>query len=233
MSAFKYQWNQTIDVGTAGLLSKQWTSIRHILSLLVTANACVHVTAYVAVRRSLSTTYTAVVLGLLLRQYVSYQFGVWAGYWVQRGNDRHCRHRCLINVFIRISSLLTLDTFSVIILGMASASEWRCHIVTGFLIGWVHNQDDHSGYGLSQCETMLHCNGVSDWLSPIGNRALLLFTYCVRMKVLISLKTKSCHNANFVVTSRHCRSSQIAKFMGLTWGPPGSCRPRWAPCWPH
>ena len=77
MSAFKYQWNQTIDVGTAGL-SKQWTSIRHILSLLVTANACVHVTAYVAVRRSLSTTYTAVVLGLLLRQYVSYQFGVWA-----------------------------------------------------------------------------------------------------------------------------------------------------------
>ena len=26
-----------------------------------------------------STTYTAVVLGLLLRQYVSYQFGVWAG----------------------------------------------------------------------------------------------------------------------------------------------------------
>ena len=80
MSAFKYQWNQTIDVGTAGLLSKQWTSIRHILSLLVTANACVHVTAYVAVRRSLSTTYTAVVLGLLLRQYVSHQFGVWAGY---------------------------------------------------------------------------------------------------------------------------------------------------------
>ena len=86
MSAFKYQWNQTIDVGTAGLLPKQWTSIRHILSLLVTANACVHVTAYVAVhvtayvavRRSLSTTYTAVVLGLLLRQYVSYQFGVWA-----------------------------------------------------------------------------------------------------------------------------------------------------------
>ena len=85
MSAFKYQWNQTIDVGTAGLLSKQWTSIRHILSLLVTANACVHVTAYVAVRRSLSTTYTAVVLGLLLRQYVSYQFGVWAGYLYTRG----------------------------------------------------------------------------------------------------------------------------------------------------
>ena len=96
MSAFKYQWNQTIDVGTAGLLSKQWTSIRHILSLLVTANACVHVTAYVAVRRSLSTTYTAVVLGLLLRQYVSYQFGVWAGKRVTtqpRGGYRCQCHR--------------------------------------------------------------------------------------------------------------------------------------------
>ena len=27
-------------------------------------------------------------------------------------------------------------------------------------------------------------------------------------------------------------SSQIATFMGPTWGPPGSC-PRWAPCWPY
>ena len=28
-------------------------------------------------------------------------------------------------------------------------------------------------------------------------------------------------------------NTQIAKFMGPTWGPPGACRPRWAPCWPH
>ena len=28
-------------------------------------------------------------------------------------------------------------------------------------------------------------------------------------------------------------ASQIAKFMGPTWGPPGSCRPQVAPCWPH
>ena len=27
--------------------------------------------------------------------------------------------------------------------------------------------------------------------------------------------------------------SQIAKFMRATWDPPGSCRPRWAPRWPH
>ena len=27
--------------------------------------------------------------------------------------------------------------------------------------------------------------------------------------------------------------SQIARFMGPTWGPPGSYRPQMAPCWPH
>ena len=26
---------------------------------------------------------------------------------------------------------------------------------------------------------------------------------------------------------------QIARFTWPTWGPPGSCRPRGAPCWPH
>ena len=29
------------------------------------------------------------------------------------------------------------------------------------------------------------------------------------------------------------RSAQIARFMGPTWGPPGSCRPHVGPCWPH
>ena len=123
MSAFKYQWNQTIDVGTAGL-SKQWTSIRHILSLLVTANACVHVTAYVAVRRSLSTTYTAVVLGLLLRQYVSYQFGVWAG----------CRYHSKIDVniisivhwkrkIVQPTTLLSPETPQVVVMTIHGASS--------------------------------------------------------------------------------------------------------------
>ena len=27
--------------------------------------------------------------------------------------------------------------------------------------------------------------------------------------------------------------TQKTKFMGPTWGPPGSCRPQMAPCWPH
>ena len=29
------------------------------------------------------------------------------------------------------------------------------------------------------------------------------------------------------------RLSQIAKFMGPTWGPSGSYRPQMGPCWPH
>ena len=28
-------------------------------------------------------------------------------------------------------------------------------------------------------------------------------------------------------------TSQIAKFMEPSWGPPGSCRSQMAPCWPH
>ena len=27
--------------------------------------------------------------------------------------------------------------------------------------------------------------------------------------------------------------SQIARFMWQPWDPPGSCHPRWTPCWPH
>ena len=140
MSAFKYQWNQTIDVGTAGLLSKQWTSIRHILSLLVTANACVHVTAYVAVRRSLSTTYTAVVLGLLLQQYVSYQFGVWAVHiasihillwyfvWCISGTGNNFLsssssvHKQMI-IFVKI--VFTMPNKSRRPLGVFSLEEWK------------------------------------------------------------------------------------------------------------
>ena len=29
------------------------------------------------------------------------------------------------------------------------------------------------------------------------------------------------------------KTSQIARFMGPTWGPPGSCWPHVGPCWPH
>ena len=28
-------------------------------------------------------------------------------------------------------------------------------------------------------------------------------------------------------------AAQIAKFVGPTWGPPGSCRSQMGPCWPH
>ena len=29
------------------------------------------------------------------------------------------------------------------------------------------------------------------------------------------------------------RHTQMAKFMGPTWSPPGTCRPQMGPCWPH
>ena len=34
-------------------------------------------------------------------------------------------------------------------------------------------------------------------------------------------------------TEAFINTSQIARFMGSTWGPPGSCRPQMVPCWPH
>ena len=33
--------------------------------------------------------------------------------------------------------------------------------------------------------------------------------------------------------TRQWGSYPDSKFMGPTWGPPGSCRSRWPPCWPH
>ena len=37
------------------------------------------------------------------------------------------------------------------------------------------------------------------------------------------------HCFTLVVTEEHYMQSQIAKFMGPTWGPPGSCRPQMGP----
>ena len=34
-------------------------------------------------------------------------------------------------------------------------------------------------------------------------------------------------------TPAQTNATQITKFMGPTWGPPGSCRPQMGPCWPH
>ena len=35
------------------------------------------------------------------------------------------------------------------------------------------------------------------------------------------------------ISGVQCYQSQITKFMGSTWGPPGACRPQMGPCWPH
>ena len=43
------------------------------------------------------------------------------------------------------------------------------------------------------------------------------------------------HNRGWDQVLPKCKfsDSQIANFMGPTWGPPGSCRPQMGPCWPH
>ena len=44
----------------------------------------------------------------------------------------------------------------------------------------------------------------------------------------------SCHHVKVKIVRNHVELSQIARFMGPTWGPPGSCRPQVGPiCWPH
>ena len=47
----------------------------------------------------------------------------------------------------------------------------------------------------------------------------------------------SWHGFAFHITGPSCHniimSTQIAKFMGPTWGPPGACRTQMGPCWPH
>ena len=39
--------------------------------------------------------------------------------------------------------------------------------------------------------------------------------------------------SGFLTQFCHFYTTQIARSMGPTWGPPGSCRPQMGPCWPH
>ena len=42
-----------------------------------------------------------------------------------------------------------------------------------------------------------------------------------------------CHLEPHLTAKLGFLTTQIAKFVGTTWGPPGSCRPQLGPCWPH
>ena len=44
--------------------------------------------------------------------------------------------------------------------------QQKIHYHNMLLVHWQHSCRDHSMYGLSQRETMLHCKFVSHWLSP-------------------------------------------------------------------
>ena len=52
----------------------------------------------------------------------------------------------------------------------------------------------------------------------------IILVPCPVLKSLQSIWRSGTHRWNLQVLT------QIAKFMGTTWGPPGSC---WSPCWPH
>ena len=109
-----------------------------------------------------------------------------------------------------------------IILGMGSANERWCYIITLSPIEWAHTQNetrltlqlqfsflqlqtycrpamekhqgntagspwqqynlrDHSGYGLSQWETMLQCNVVPHWPSPYQEWSLNLYIFIPKL----------------------------------------------------
>ena len=50
-----------------------------------------------------------------------------------------------------------------------SLSLWphrACMVIITWDDSLLHNCKGHSGYGHSQCETTIHCNGISHWLCP-------------------------------------------------------------------
>ena len=63
----------------------------------------------------------------------------------------------------------------------------------------------------------------------------LYLNYCWLFLYIISNILQEIFNQDSEVFYQkyNWKSSQVARFMGPTWGPPGSCRPQMAICWPH
>ena len=72
---------------------------------------------------------------------------------------------------------------------------------------------DHSGYGINQWGDALLCNVLLALSGPIPRM--------IHDKPLITQPLDT-DMRNYITT-------EIAKFMGPTWGPPGSCRPQMGP----
>ena len=59
-----------------------------------------------------------------------------------------------------------------------------------------------------------------------------MYTYTLFCCCVVSPVFNHIRHAYFIGTGATLRS-QITRFTWPIWGPPGSCRPRWAPCGPH
>ena len=96
-------------------------------------------------------------------------------------------------------------------MGMGSANERQHYNVTSSLIGWVHTQND------PYFQDPLHWCCMSVLLSQISSNSAVCLT------VVHADNSKA---PNF---SDQFGVSQVARFVGPTWGPPGSCRPQMGP----
>ena len=96
--------------------------------------------------------------------------------------------------------------FSKLILCMHPANRRRHYIVTLSLMGWVHTQNDP----WVPAHVLLH-KGAWQSADDSTNLDLFLLLSIIWGNVLWFIYT------------------QIAKFIGPTWGPPGSCRPQLGP----
>ena len=90
---------------------------------------------------------------------------------------------------------------------------------------------------LLSSDTILHflCCSLLRWIVAcyiFGNSVISFIYVCLNSPwschAYVILKWWSCYSI-----LRYIALSQIAKFMGPTWGPPGSCRPQMGLCWPH
>ena len=68
------------------------------------------------------------------------------------------------------------------------------------------------------------------FMNSIIMQIFLLLLRSDQFTTLHMLRQLSCRHVCKITCGK---PPQIAKFMGPTWGPPGSCRPQMGPCWPH
>ena len=115
-----------------------------------------------------------------------------------------------------------------------SSVIWRSNVHSSESITAVSRNliRDHSGYGLSQWETMLQCNIVSHWLSPYPEWSLLITVnaYVTTQGLIVRLPYLQCAN-NGDTTGLHWAHNKIYTFCKLylvvEWGGPSRTLTHW------